>query len=383
MKLRLWISAVGLLISVALLPGCVGSPQTQTIIIPDTEESQNADGTSGPFEVQKIYRVPLAAKGGLLGWFGSDSLLVNFAGPNGSESLQEIKPPYEDMQQVLNTKDKQFVFDLSPDGRRITALEERGGQYELKLLSLTGETALQLMTLDTSQLTTKWFVWSDNSRYLSFANFASEPQSKWQSVVMVYDTQNRASKAYKIPILQGQRSELYSSVHVSDDGNHAFLLAQRMDETRLVVGILKDGEFVARFEHQLARNGQAAWLNDSQVAFLAHDGTLYTYDLRNEAVAVLLDNAFSFELSGDRQIIAYSKGDGTLLAGRMQGNNVLNARPIYQGVFPSQMSWSRDNRRLLIYGESSLIRGTQWSIVPNTEPSAQESEWMPFIIELK
>ncbi|WP_059043166.1 hypothetical protein [Paenibacillus rubinfantis] len=384
MNTRFWMTAVWLFIGVTLLSGCVGRPQTKTIIIPDTEESQDANGPSGPFEVEKIYRIPLAAKGGLLGWFESDSLLANFSGPNGSESLQVIKPPYEELQQVLNTKAKQFVFNLSPDGQRVAALEEKAGQYELQLLSLTGGTDQKLITFDTSQLTTKWFTWSDNSRYLSFANFTSEPRTKGESEIRVYDTQNGTSVIYKIPIPKDQRAELYSSVHITDDGNNGFLLVQRLDETRLVIGKLKEGEFVAQYEHELAQNGQAAWLNNDQVAFLAHDGTLYTYDLRNEAVAVLLDNAFSFELSGDRQTIAYSKGDGTLLAGRVQGNNVLNARPIYQGVFPSQMSWSRDNRRLLIFGGRSLFRGTPApSVGQSAETAVQETEWLPFIIEMK
>jgi len=383
MKLRIWMIAVSLLIAVTLLPGCIGRPQTQTIIIPDAEESQHADEPTGPFKVEKIYRIPLAAKGGLLGWFGTDSLLGGYNGTNGSQILEEIKPPYEDLQKVRALGAKQYVFNLSPDGKRVAAIEEKGSHYELQLLSLTGEADLKLKTMDTSELTTKQFTWSDNSRYLAFTNYVSEPQVTGQSEIVVYNMQNRTSETYKIPILKDGQAELYNSVHISDDGNNAFLLVQRIDETRLVVGKLMNGEFVAQYEHELSGYGQAAWLNDNQVAFLSQDGTLYAYDLRNEAVAVLLDYALTFELSRDCHTIAYSKEDGTLLAGRVQGNNIINASPIYQGVLPYQMSWSEDNRKLLIFGGRSLIGSQGPAAMPSTEFAVQESDRLPFIIELK
>ncbi|GIP48731.1 hypothetical protein J53TS2_23220 [Paenibacillus sp. J53TS2] len=384
MKRKRLRTLVWLMICVMMLASCGGRPQTQTIIIPDTDESQNSGGQTGPFEVQKIYRIELATKGGLIGWSGADALLGYFSGPGGSQSLQEIKPPYDNLLQVLEVDPKQFVFDLSPDGQRITAIEENDGKYELKLLSLADGTEQKLSTFDPSQLTSKWFTWSDNSRYLSFASYTTQPESKGQSDIVVYDVQNGTQATYLVPIPEGSRAELYSSVHVADDGNSAFLLYQRMDETWIVVGTWKDGVFTAQYKHELIGDGQAAWMNDDQVAFLGRDGTLYTYDLRNEAVTVLLDSAFSFSLSGDHQYVAYSKGDGTLFAGKLQGNNVLNAKPIYQGILPSQMAWSPDNRRLLIFGGRSLLKGKPEPVeVQNPETSPQSAEWLPFIIEFK
>ncbi|MCK8486949.1 hypothetical protein M0651_07130 [Paenibacillus sp. MBLB2552] len=384
MKHRILRTLVWLMICVMMLSGCGGRPQTQTIIIPDTDEGQNSGGQTGPFEVQKIYRMKLAAKGGLIGWSGADTLLGYFGGAGGSQSLQEIKPPYDNLLQVLEVGYKQFVFDLSPDGQRITAMEENNGKFDLKLLSLADGKEQKISTFDPPQLNSKWFTWSDNSRYLSFASYTTQPASKGQSDIVVYDTQNGTQVNYLISIPEGSRAALYSSVHVADDGNSAFLLNQRMDEIWIIVGTLIDGEFTAQYEHELIGDGQAAWMNDDQVAFLGSDGTLYTYDLRNEAVTVLLDSAFSFKLSGDHQYVAYSKVDGTLFAGKLQGNNVLNAKPIYQGILPSEMAWSPDNRRLLIFGGRSLLKGKPEPVeVQNPETSIQSPEWLPFIIEFK
>ncbi|MGG6311703.1 WD40 repeat domain-containing protein [Paenibacillus macerans] len=367
-----------------LLSGCMRDQRTQTIIIPDTEEDREQSQTNGPFEVKTIFRLPgeVWRGGSVLGWYGPDKLLrlAQDSGVSG-QTLESLAAPFESGKKLYQLDKKTAIMGLSPDGRYAVSYGTGSdGPFSLKLISIADRSEKVVDKSTSREFLSKWFMWSDNSRYLSYL---TSDESMKSVTVNVYDSDSGELRHYAMP--GGSKENFNAAVKFSDDGKTALIVNGYSDRSELTIGIWEGDKFSALYQHELAGGTLVAWINSDQAAFIGRDGALYTYDPRNDAVAVLLERADDFQLSPDRKFIAYTKDKDTIYAGKLQGNNILNPKSLYQGVIPWQMAWSPDNGKLLVQGQKSytILPSEQESKVTEIKPGPVGNDYMPFVIEFK
>ncbi|CAI6084766.1 hypothetical protein [Cohnella sp. JJ-181] len=382
--------AAALAMALLLLSSCAGGARYETIVIPDSEENGASSAPDQPFQASRIYRLPDGDAGldRMLGWTGADTVAGLFAPPlRGNERdlqrLSGLGPPYERFEPLLGLDAELYVTGLSPDGRYLSLLAQAQEGISLQLAALPGgdKQTVALWQPGQAELLSRNVAWSDNGRYVSYlvAPAPDEP-----AAVGMFDT--AAGRASQYPLAGLNTASAVAAVKLSDDGGSALIFSQG----RLQVGTKQGSEYVVRYEHA-AGSDQAAWLDDDRFVFLGTEGSLYEYDLRNGELAVLLRDVGIFQVSPDRRNIAYSQkdknGDYSILAGKLQGNNVLYVRSVYQGFIPAQMYWSPEQNRLLVDGHKVSERATQAQPAPAADPDRTVPEGAqdrrPFIIEFK
>ncbi len=225
-------------------------------------------------------------------------------------------------------------------------------------------------TLSTSNLASKKLGWSENSRFVSYLTWGNDDL---ELSVTVYDIEKSSDKRYTFPYGK-EKINLFSAL-ISDDGNSAFIVKETYEGWSFQLGRWNGSEFENEYEHSLSAENQVSWINNDQIAFVGTDGTLFLYDMRNELISVLKEQVVGFQLSADRQYMAFSTNEDKIYVSKLQGNNLLNEKMVYQGVVSSRMSWSPDNGKLLVQGSKPYMRPSV------AAPEANLNS--PFIIEFQ
>ncbi|MNJ36007.1 hypothetical protein D3C77_307780 [compost metagenome] len=235
--------------------------------------------------------------------------------------------------------------------------------------------------------------WSNNSRYISYVKSDSDNKS---AIIVVYDVSLSNKNEYVL--LNIERDELILEAKISDDGQYALIVKYRNKQafTDLVLGSLTGSDIASVFEQRLSGGGDNYdFMNDDQIVFIGQDSELILFDRRNESSTILLEQIDTFALSRDRKSIAYSKKWDTVYVAAVQGNRVMNMKPIYKGVivFSCRMFWSADNKKLLIGGNEAYIEPSlrDWNKdafltpIPMESPftTAMDMNNSPLIIEMK
>lgn len=370
---------------IILLSGCAGGLQSETIVIPSTEEEHIVDTGSKPFQVKRIYRLPISETNDsqLLGWTDPESVVGLFQDAPGAtrhltQSLQRLSPPYEQLEKMQSVNVDPRNIELSPNGKYIVGFNKTQDGMLLKLISLSDGRETNMGTIKPREelLMTK-LTWSDNSRYISY--LITDVDTGSVVKMAVYDTTAGQVKLYLLKGLQDTSS--ISEAKMSDDGQSVLIVVKNKRTISICMGTVDGSSVNIEYEHQTGGD-QMAWLNKDQFVFLGTEGTLYEYDRRNRALTVLLEEVLSFQLSQDRKYIAYAQQDNdsiSIYAGRLQGNNVLYKASVYQGFMPSEMYWSLNNDNLLINGQKIYS-------APRVQPNSEQSlvsYSQPFIIKFE
>lgn len=356
MKKKRFILSLGILsLMLMLLPSCNFGPKTETIIIPSREEDHTEDQGSRPFQVNKIYRLPddFTSAGQLLGWTSSNSVIASYrSSPTERMKIKRLTHPYEQSEYVPGVHVDVPDVQLSPDGKYICEISRTAKGEALKLISLQdGKETEAAKFRFSDQMILVDAVWSSNSKYLGY--LVSDLQNNGVHSLRLYNIETRTSKTYKLKDTPSGKPIM--KINVSDDGRSVLLTAlqyNKPEEKYIMMGAITErSEVEIQYEHQIGGQ-QNVWINNNQFAFLGTDGTLYGYDRRNGELSVLLDKVGNFRFSHDKKSIAYSLYDQDIIyAGKIQGKNVLYNEPIYRGILPSHISWSLDNKSLLIHGQ--------------------------------
>ncbi|WP_342481327.1 hypothetical protein NST07_07685 [Paenibacillus sp. FSL L8-0340] len=346
----------GTFLLIILLSGCRAGVQSETVIIPDNEETDHAPQSSSSFQVKAIYRLPdeYMNEGYWLGWDSADSIVGLFktSGIPEQFNLKRLTYPYEHSGNIKEIRSNSQM-ELSPDGKY--AAQTTASNTGLKMVSLKDEKETEIKTLSIGdQEYVQDISWSGNSQYLSYLVLNASEGEK--SSVHIYDMQTHASKKYEFKDFE--KGDTLLSINVSDDGRSALFTlfeSNRPGKTVIKFGRVTGSNIEIIYKHEIGRE-QNTWISNDQFAFLGPDGTLYEYDQRNSELSVILENVSAFKFSDNRKIIAYSlKGEDAVYVGKMQGRNVLYREPVYHGIVPLDTYWNMDNTKLLIQGSNAFV----------------------------
>lgn len=349
-----WVS--GILLLMMLLSGCREDVHSETVIIPDDGETEQASQSSSSFQVKAIYRLPDAFtnEGYWLGWTSADSLAGAFktAGTPESFNMIRLSYPYEQSENIKAVRDN-TQLELSPDGKYTAEISSSNTGTSLKVDPLKDGERTEVASFSSGgQQYLQDISWSGNSRFLSYLVLNASDSDK--SSVYLYDLQTHASRQY--PLKNIEKGDTLLSVNVSDDGHGVLFTlfeADRPGKTVLMFGRMTDPDIKILYTRETVEE-QNTWISNDQFAFLGPDGTLYEYDQRNSELSVILENLSAFKLSDDKKIIAYSQqGEDAVYVGKMQGRNVVYREPVYHGMMPSDMYWNTDHTKLLLKGAGS------------------------------
>ncbi|MBU8806498.1 WD40 repeat domain-containing protein [Bacillus subtilis] len=342
-----------LLISLIFVSSYNMGKRSETIIIPNKEESQiDGDQKSGSFQVKKIYRLPQADQ--LLGWSSSNSVVGFFKGNDTTEGkaqhLQNVSYPFEKPETLQSIDRNTSNLKLSPDGKSIAGLTMSSNKITLNLISLTNRNKKEIASFSSSKdAFVQDISWSNNSKYICY--LVIDTTKNDQTAVNVFNIDSGTLKTY--PLKNVDEKDSLTAVSISDDGHSLLLTMLQGQQYRIMTGTISGDSITIQNKRQISPYGKPVWLNNDQFVFLGIGETLYEYDLRNSELSVLLENVAVFTISNDRKKIAYSLYDkDNTYAGKLQGKNVLYAEPIYHGANPSEIYWSPDGSNLLVYEQN-------------------------------
>ncbi|MFP7331094.1 WD40 repeat domain-containing protein [Bacillus subtilis] len=345
-----------LLISLFFVSSYNMGKRSETIIIPNKEESQIDDGQkSDSFQVKKIYRLPQADQ--LLGWSSSNSVVGFFKGNDTTEGkaqhLQNVSYPFEKPETLQSIDRNTSNLKLSPDGKSIAGLTMSSNKITLNLISLTNRNKKEVASFSSSKdAFVQDISWSNNSKYICY--LVIDTAKSDQTAVNVFNIDSGTLKTY--PLKNVDEKDSLTAVSISDDGRSLLLTMLQGQQYRIMTGSISGDSITIQNKRQISPYGEPVWLNNDQFVFLGIGETLYEYDLRNSELSVLLENVAVFTISNDRKKIAYSLYDkDNTYAGKLQGKNVLYAEPIYHGTSPSEIYWSPDGSNLLVYEQNRYI----------------------------
>ncbi|WP_217596698.1 hypothetical protein [Cohnella sp. GbtcB17] len=343
----------------ALQAGCASRLRSETVVIPDAAATAAAtDGADSTFEVQSIFKVSFGEQsaGYPLGW-AADGRLIGYAN-DAEHGFVALSAPYRDT--VALSDPYIMPLGLSPDGRRLLGMakaeDAKGDAYTLKLLASDDGREVAAIPYEALKWRKYPFTWSDNSRYVAYG---VRDRGASADRIEIYDAQTGGTASYA---WTGDTSSSATIVTVKLSNDKAKALIVYQDDEKSQAGQLSESRsyvmlaervgsaFESRYVHPLADAGSADWVNDSQIVFAGADDTLFGYDVRNGALTVLAEGTGLFCLSADKQTIAFSRSDDTVVAGRLQGNNVLNEAVVYQGLVPVLLAWSPGSDMLLLEG---------------------------------
>ncbi|OOE19018.1 hypothetical protein BSR82_11765 [Bacillus subtilis] len=342
-----------LLISLIFVSSYNMGKRSETIIIPNKEESQiDDDQKSDSFQVKKIYRLPQADQ--LLGWSSSNSVVGFFKGNDTTEGkaqhLQNVSYPFEKPETLQSIDRNTSNLKLSPDGKSIAGLTMSSNKITLNLISLTNRNKKEVASFSSSKdAFVQDISWSNNSKYICY--LVIDTTKSDQTAVNVFNIDSGTLKTY--PLKNVDEKDSLTAVSISDDGRSLLLTMLQGQQYRIMTGTISGDSITIQNKRQISPYGEPVWLNNDQFVFLGIGETLYEYDLRNSELSVLLENVAVFTISNDRKKIAYSLYDkDNTYAGKLQGKNVLYAEPIYHGTSPSEIYWSPDGSNLLVYEQN-------------------------------
>ncbi len=342
-----------LLISLIFVSSYNMGKRSETIIIPNKEESQiDDDQKSDSFQVKKIYRLPQADQ--LLGWSSSNSVVGFFKGNDTTEGkaqhLQNVSYPFEKPETLQSIDRNTSNLKLSPDGKSIAGLTMSSNKITLNLISLTNRNKKEVASFSSSKdAFVQDISWSNNSKYICY--LVIDTAKSDQTAVNVFNIDSGTLKTY--PLKNVDEKDSLTAVSISDDGRSLLLTMLQGQQYRIMTGTISGDSITIQNKRQISPYGEPVWLNNDQFVFLGIGETLYEYDLRNSELSVLLENVAVFTISNDRKKIAYSLYDkDNTYAGKLQGKNVLYAEPIYHGTSPSEIYWSPDGSNLLVYQQN-------------------------------
>ncbi|TQJ99641.1 hypothetical protein FB592_2057 [Bacillus sp. SJZ110] len=345
-----------LLISLIFVSSYNMGKRSETIIIPNKEESQiDDDQKSDSFQVKKIYRLPQADQ--LLGWSSSNSVVGFFKGNDTTEGkaqhLQNVSYPFEKPETLQSIDRNTSNLKLSPDGKSIAGLTMSSNKITLNLISLTNRNKKEVASFSSSKdAFVQDISWSNNSKYICY--LVIDTAKSDQTAVNVFNIDSGTLKTY--PLKNVDEKDSLTAVSISDDGHSLLLTMLQGQQYRIMTGTISGDSITIQNKRQISPYGEPVWLNNDQFVFLGIGETLYEYDLRNSELSVLLENVAVFTISNDRKKIAYSLYDkDNTYAGKLQGKNVLYAEPIYHGTSPSEIYWSPDGSNLLVYEQNRYI----------------------------
>ncbi|MFP7498917.1 WD40 repeat domain-containing protein [Bacillus subtilis] len=345
-----------LLISLIFVSSYNMGKRSETIIIPNKEESQiDDDQKSDSFQVKKIYRLPQADQ--LLGWSSSNSVVGFFKGNDTTEGkaqhLQNVSYPFEKPETLQSIDRNTSNLKLSPDGKSIAGLTMSSNKITLNLISLTNRNKKEVASFSSSKdAFVQDISWSNNSKYICY--LVIDTTKNDQTAVNVFNIDSGTLKTY--PLKNVDEKDSLTAVSISDDGRSLLLTMLQGQQYRIMTGTISGDSITIQNKRQISPYGEPVWLNNDQFVFLGIGETLYEYDLRNSELSVLLENVAVFTISNDRKKIAYSLYDkDNTYAGKLQGKNVLYAEPIYHGTSPSEIYWSPDGSNLLVYEQNRYI----------------------------
>jgi len=381
-SMRNAVLAVLSVMTLLVLAGCMSGLKSGTIVIPDSPEAAPPADGNEPFRVKAIYRLPNRAENAadIAYWAGSNALYRLFWGEKGEQTLTEISAPYEKETrlQPLNEDKANAVYyeNLSPDGRFLAGFRPSDKGNEIVLTRASNR---QTFAVDpeSSRLLSKGGVsWSDNGRFLAYFAYAENGP-----IVCVYDTKKKTN--LKVGFPGAANADYFYYVKPSDDGESAVVVTETEGKASLWLGAWPNGEFAVVYEHSVGNALQTAWIDSDRIAFSGTDGTLFTYDRRNEELAVLTGQAGSFQLSPDKQYLAYSGGDAAIYVAKIKGNNLLNAASVYQGIVPGRLSWSPDSASLFVQGWKPYEKWIGENAREEKQPSVVSDNVQSLVIEFE
>jgi len=340
----------------ALLVGCAGGLRSETIIIADEEPTVDQGDKS--LEVKTIYRLPmLNEKGiGMVGWGRDDILLQLFWNGEGEQALASFEAPYEKPTLLPNLSKESIANSISPDGRYTVGYRRSDGASEVILTSLADRKEKTIDSFQSVRVGLLNFSWSDNGRYVSYIVQGSETVE-----IRVNDIESGSTLNWTLP--ESKPYGYFISARISDDGSGAAITKEENGQTSFLLGSRSGGEFVAEYEHTIESDTQAAWIDPYRFAFVGTDGTLFAYDRRNAELAVLAERVGSFQISSDREYIAYAKGEA-VYAAQLKGNNLFNPTVVYQGIVPAHLAWSPHRDKLLLQGRKPYEKSAAMPAAP-------------------
>ncbi|BFT72223.1 hypothetical protein [Paenibacillus sp. P36] len=330
-----------------LLAGCSSRSRSETIIIPDAEETSQVKEEQGAYDVKTIYRILSKSSelGTPIGWIHSTSLLSLFDENENTVSMERVDAPYEEHLKLFGIGAKLSFMTFSPASQSIAYVKQENGSFGLNIMTLADQKETVIAPIAMEQLRTLRFGWSNNGRYLVY--LSNKSKNKGTSI-NVYDLMDHNLKTYSFG--GWDEADIIGSIQLADDAQSVAIVRSRGKQFYVEIGTWNGSEMVRQYEHLAANDSQVEWIHNDQIAFIGQEGTLYAYDRRNAAFSVLVEGVNAFRLSPDRKSIAYAQDKDTVYAASLYGNNVLNKTQLFKGVIPSLMAWSQDNRRLLLCG---------------------------------
>lgn len=331
-----------------LLTGCSTRTRSDTIIIPDTEETSTLKGEQGVYDVKTIYRIlsKSSRQGTPLGWGSPTSLLTLFGGQEKRPSLDRVDAPYEEHLKLFSIEAKSIYMSLSPNGQSIAyAKQQTDGTIGLNLTTIVDQKESVIAPIATEQIRSLKLGWSNNGRYL--VSITNKPENEG-AMIGVYDMMEHRMKSYSYS--GWNQADIIDSIQLADDAQSMAIVRSSGKQSYVEIDTWSGNEATRQYEHLAASDSQVEWIHNDQIAFIGQESTLYAYDRRNAALSVLVEGVNMFRLSTDRKSIAFSQNKDTVYAASLYGNNVLNNTQLFKGVVPSLIAWSSDNRRLLLSG---------------------------------
>ncbi|NOU93850.1 hypothetical protein GC093_11525 [Paenibacillus sp. LMG 31456] len=361
-----------------VMSGCSGELKTKTIIIPDTAETNPIQSVNEDFVVNKIYKLMEndTSTGDILGWADKEQVLGVFGRKDKDRSLERIDYSYNSHQKLINIDANTEVESVSPNGMYVvSSVANEDGKQKLLLYNLTDHKEDLISELAKANMRMNPVTWSRNSQYVTYVQ---RDRTKAEAKLVVYDVNSRSLN--EIVFSSRNEKDIIYNVKLSDDGKSALIMKSSDGQPYVVYGKIVGNELTTQYEQPISSDGSFDFINDDQIMFVGQKGALYLYDVRNANTTILLDQIGSFGLSSDRKYIAFSKGKESIYVAKLQGNTVINEIEIYRGMIPFQMDWSKDNKKILIYGWRS------YGVLPSASRpviTVTPERNVPFIIEFK
>ncbi|WP_409340760.1 hypothetical protein [Paenibacillus sp. MBLB4367] len=370
-KIRKRLLPVVLLAAVAA--GCTDGLTGKTVIIPDSEETQERSAGNEEFAVKKMYKLleNEDSTGELLGWAGHNQVLGAFGRRGGPTGIELVDYVNRSRQKVAEVNGQAEVTGASPDGAFVTTVWEENGKEQLAILQLATNKELRISDFADGSMRKSAVTWSNNSRYVAYVK---GKRKQTEAQIVVYDVSGQTRSEYTIDRTNAEYSQF--DIKISDDGKSALICNYSGSQSAIVYGKIAAGVFTGQFEQLASSEAGMDFVSENQFVYVGAQGTLTLYDTRKASSFPLVEQIGTFRVSADRKYIAYSKGRENIFVVKLQGNAVMNEKSIYKGLIPLHMDWSPDSKKLLVYGRKSYP-----APAPALRPAVVLPDQPPYIIE--
>ncbi|MCY6372116.1 hypothetical protein [Clostridium ganghwense] len=353
--------------------GCIKSTKSKTIVIDDIEDNKEKSlesSTDETLDINKIYKHEAykfvdneAIRECLFAWYDNENIIGRVTRDKGDsydESIESINYKYNFSRKIMDIeKYKNYIPKVSPDGTKI-AYQMRDGinlNIFIKDLKTNEEKCIyEIESLGYERYT----LWSNNSKYISF--FKNDTPQNGQSII-IYDVETKKMREI---VLEGWKDAYgYSTVKVSDDAKNAAVIVHdknykkdiRADlclyNVELIKNKIKDKE---RVNIDYMSMSDVEFINKNKFVYIkGYKQAICIYDDNTRKTEEVMKNVDRFKISHDGKYIVYSKHSNqhgkNIYLGKISENKILNEKILYTGISPNTLSWSKDNRKILISGE--------------------------------